>query len=137
MKKLFSILIAGFIISSSVHLTIATHFCCNELEAFKVSVTGEKAKCEMEPSSIDNTVENTVRHKCCSDRVAIYLVTDNYSPVALYIIKFIQNDFIILNGITSILKHISPEKVMQIAHSPPGECLPNMVKLASICIFRK
>jgi hypothetical protein len=136
MKKILSILLAGLIIASSVHLTIATHYCGGNFEGYKVSVSGEKASCGMEQSSPACNEHRTIGHNCCTDKIATYLITDNFSSTAFHFIKVAQGSLVFLFGHTSFHSIIFPFTSMQIAHSPPGECLPNMVDLASFCIFR-
>lgn len=137
MKKLLSIILALLIIVSGVHLTIATHYCGGSFEGFKVSVSGEKAGCGMEASAWACHDLKTIGHNCCTDRMASYIITDNFISTVFQLIKVAQSNFHFLFEIPNILIHHSPYLIMQIAHFPPGKCLPNLVKLASICVFRK
>jgi hypothetical protein len=136
MKKILSILFAGLLIVSSVHLTVAIHYCGNVFETYKVSVSGEKASCGMKPGAPACNNERTIRHNCCNDKVASYLVNDNYSPTFFHFIKFTHNNFVALIGIENFLSLISPVSNVQITQSPPGECLPNQVSISSICVYR-
>jgi hypothetical protein len=137
MKKLLSILFAVLIIASSVHLTIAIHYCGNTFERYKVSISGEKASCAMERRVPDCTQHREIGHKCCTDKLATYLVTDNYSPATFHFIKITQNSFATLSGTPSSSGYnFLPLSKTQIAHSPPGDYVPNLVNLSSICIFR-
>jgi hypothetical protein len=136
MKKLLSILLVGLIIASSVHLTIATHYCGNTFEGYKVSISGEKASCGMEPTAPACTDHKSIGHNCCTDKIASYLVNDNYSPATFHFFKIAQSNFVVLFGTTNYLTYNSPETNLQIAHSPPGECVPNLVNLVFISVFR-
>lgn len=137
MKKFFSILLAGLVIVSSIHLTIATHYCGDNFKGFKVSVNGEKASCGMESTAPVCTNHKSINHNCCTDKIASYFITDDFFSKAFHFIKLAQCNFISFIGIANIFKYHTPDSLIQITHSPPGEYLPNMVKLASICIFRK
>jgi hypothetical protein len=136
MKKVFTILLAGLIIASSVHLTIATHYCGNAFEGYKVSVSGEKASCGMERKVPAQSHENSISHKCCTDKLASYLINDNYSPASFHFIKSLQSGFNPLYGITNLISIAPSLSNLKITHAPPGEFLPYKVELASICVFR-
>jgi hypothetical protein len=136
MKKLFSILLAGLIIASSVHLTIAAHYCGKSFEGYKVSVSGEKASCGMEQEAPACTHERAIGHNCCSDKLASYLVNDNYSPASFNFNNSVPSDFVVLFGITRLISNTPTSSNLQIAHAPPGEFMPYQVELASICTFR-
>jgi hypothetical protein len=136
MKKLFSILLAGLIIVSSVHLTIATHYCGNAFEGYKVSVSGEKASCGMERELPASSHENSISHNCCTDKLASYLINDNYSPASFHFIKSVQSAFVVPFGIANFISIAPALSNLKIAHAPPGEFLPCKVELASICLFR-
>ena len=136
MKKILSILFAGLVIISSVNLTIATHYCRNTFEGFKISVSGERAACGMEASIPAYSTEKSFSHNCCKDKVASYLVIDNYSPASFHFIKSNPNNFISLFASESCISESLANSKWQIAHTPPGEFLPYKVELASICLLR-
>ena len=136
MKKAFSILLASLILASSVHLSIATHYCGGNFEAFRVSVSQEKASCGMELRHPVCEKGKSIGHNCCSDKLASYLINDNFSPASFHFIKSVTSDFVILFGITNYISLQLPVSDIPITHSPPGECPPSMVELASICTFR-
>lgn len=136
MKKLFSILLAGLIIASSINLTIATHYCGNSFQGYKVSVSGEKASCGMEKEAPACTHGKAIGHNCCTDKLASYLVNDNYSPASFNFNNSVPSDFVVLFGVTKFISNSPFSSNMQIAHAPPGEFLLYQVELASICTFR-
>jgi hypothetical protein len=136
MKKIFSIVLAGLIIASSVHLTIATHYCGGSFEAFRLSVSQEKAGCGMELRHPACEKGKSIGHNCCTDKLASYLINDSYSPASFHFVKTVSADFAILFGITNYTALQIPVSDLQITHSPPGECMASRVELASICIFR-
>ena len=136
MKKTFSILLAVLIIASSVHLSIATHFCGGSFEALKISISEKKADCGME-SSVP-ACEKGIRfgNNCCSDKLTSFLINDNYSPVSFYLEKSNQVLITLIYGEIACLTSSPTIQNSQIAYSPPGELIPSEVELASICIFR-
>ena len=136
MKKTFSILLAVLIIASSVHLSIATHFCGGSFEALKISISEKKADCGME-SSVP-ACEKGIRfgHNCCTDKLASYLINENYSPVSFYLEKSNQVLLTVVFGAIASIPSNPTIQNLQIAYSPPGELIPSEVELASICIFR-
>ena len=136
MKKAFSILVASLILASSVHLTIATHFCGGSFEAFRISVSQEKAGCGMELRHPACEKGTSIGHNCCTDKLASYLINDNYSPASFHFIKSVSTNILILFGNTSYSAIQIPVSDLQFSHSPPGECMTSRVELASICIFR-
>ena len=136
MKRLFSILLAGLIIASSIHLTVATHYCGGSFEAFKLSVSNDKASCGMEANIPVCSNEKSIGHHCCTDKFASYLINDNYSASSFHFVKAPSTAFAILLGNLISTNAISAHTECKSAPSPPGDCLPSMVELASICIFR-
>ena len=136
MKKVFSILLASLIIASSVHLSIATHFCGGTYEAFKISVSEEKASCGMEAGIPTCEKGNTIGHNCCSDKLASYLINDNYSSESYSLEKSHQHISDVIFGSVHIIPSNPTIQKLQIAYSPPGELMSSKVELASICIFR-
>ncbi len=136
MKKVFSILVASLILASSVHLSIATHFCGGSFEAFRISVSQEKAGCGMELRHPACEKGTSFGHNCCTDKLASYLINDNYSPTSFCLDKSYQTVNAVPFGAIGFDLTNPTFSNLQIAYSPPGEFLATKVELASICIFR-
>ena len=136
MKKGFSILFALLILASSVHLSIATHFCGGSFEAFRISVSQEKAGCGMELRHPACEKGKSFGHNCCTDKLASYLINDNYSPTSFSLEKSYQTVNAVYFGTIGCDLANPIVSNLQIAYSPPGEFPASMVELASICIFR-
>ena len=78
----------------------------------------------------------SIGHNCCEDKISSYLITDDFSSIAYHFIRAAQSSFVFLFGITDVLNYNAPYTIEHNAHSPPGEYLPKLVKLALICVFR-
>ena len=138
MKKLFSILFAGMIILSGMHLTIATHLCGGEISQVKLSFTHQKASCGMcgeeETTSPEKTIGN---ESCCKDQMAFYAVDNNYSPSTLQI-KHTVNQLLQLFDIpkTIGIQSIHTNSSLNTNVQPPGNYIASAVSLPDICVFR-
>lgn len=80
MKKVFSILFASLILLSGIHLTIASHICCGELAAVKISVSGKMATCGMEDIQYQLSSNRTIKSDCCKNKIASCSADNNYFP---------------------------------------------------------
>ncbi|MEA4935633.1 MAG: hypothetical protein VB102_03210 [Paludibacter sp.] len=135
MKKVLSILFSAVVLLSGLHLSVAAHFCGEEMTRWKVSFDEEKATCDMcnhesTPVSIDVT-------SCCKDALTVLNVDKNYHPsqfqlpaVVPHIIQF----FIIPQYIGWLQAHAATTLYANI--HPPGNYLPMDVNLTDICVFR-
>jgi hypothetical protein len=81
MRKILSILFAALVLTSGMHLTVATHICCGELAAVKWSLTGEKATCGMEEGSAPCSKNGELNTNCCKNLVVACTADQNYYPV--------------------------------------------------------
>ena len=80
MKKVFSILFASLILFSGMHLTFASHFCCGELAAVKISLSGEKAGCGMEETGFPGNGKESIKTNCCRNMLVSCTSDGNYFP---------------------------------------------------------
>jgi len=137
MKKLFSIVFAGMILLSGMHLSIASHLCGGELAAVKWSVLDEKAGCGMEMVKPVNTAQKSFdAESCCKDEISYYSVDTNYNPSTIQTNQPEQNllqvFYIPLNlGIQFKNTTHSTHTPVQ----PPGIFLASAVQLPDICVF--
>ena len=137
MKKLFSILFAGMIILSGMHLSIATHLCAGELAAVKWSVLDEKAGCGMDMVKQTNPTEKSYNaQSCCKDEVSFYTVDNNYQPSTIQINKPVNQILQVFYIPSTIGIHFFNTKNFTNTHvQPPGDFIAGAVSLSDICVF--
>ena len=138
MKKLLSITFALLILLSGLHITVATHFCGEEMLVAKVSVSGELATCGMEdgltPCSAPVKIGAT---SCCKDKVSAFLVDSNYAPsytLSAKIKPLLVKDYGFQASLESHFKH--SVSLTYSSNSPPGLYCVSAVSLPTICVFR-
>ena len=137
MKKLFSILFAGMIVLSGMHLSVASHICGGELAAVKWSVLDEKAGCGMEMIKPDQSTQKKVEaESCCKDEMTFYTVDTNYNPSTIQTYEpehqLLQVFYIPLSsGIQ--FRNTSHSTITHV--QPPGIFLASAVNLPDICVF--
>jgi hypothetical protein len=137
MKKLFSILFAGMILLSGMHLSIASHLCGGELSAVKWSVLDEKAGCGMEMVKPVQSAEKRVEaENCCKDEISFYTVDNNYNPSTIQTHEpghqLLQVFYIPL----SLGIHFGNTSHSTNTHvQPPGKFLASAVNQPDICVF--
>ena len=137
MKKLFSILFAGMILLSGMHLSIATHFCGGELAAVKWSVLDEKAGCGMEMVKPACTAEKSIEaESCCKDHMSFYAVDSNYNPSSVQIntpVNQLLQVFYIPSSLGIQFTNTNHSNNTHV--QPPGKFFASAVYLPDICVF--
>ena len=125
------------IVFSVLHISIAVHFCCGEVAAYKVSLSDKKASCGMENETNSCPLHNGINSNCCHDKVFKYAVGSNYMPSS-HQIKEINQIFIkvlcIPSGVELYNSIVSNHSLKN--NSPPGNLLASAVDLSNICVFR-
>lgn len=137
MRKILSILFAGLILLTGMHLSIAAHFCAGEVASVKMSFTGQEATCGMEMPTDCPVHHELTSSGCCKNKVSYYSVDKNYSPSSfdsnLAFKKFTHT-------IASLLVNPQHSYILDFRTytniSPPGEAIANAVHLPDICVFR-
>ena len=138
MKKLLAISFALLILLSGMHISIATHFCGDRISATKLSVSGELASCGMEGSIDKCSVAVKLKGtSCCKDKLAAFVVDNNYNPTLSEFKAFSQNllQVFILPAFLSNQSQTSLNLICTNV-SPPGHYQVSDVSLPSICVFR-
>jgi hypothetical protein len=138
-KKVFSISFVLLILTAMLHLTVATHYCCGNVAALKISLTGKLASCGMEECMEKDypTTESHIFTHCCDDVVTFYSIDNNYTPSFPVVPDFYQYNLQVFNipaglpvhpsaGLTSLYTNVSP----------PDALMSTSVDLSDICIFR-
>ncbi len=84
MRKFFSILFAMLVLMLSLNLALLSHFCQEELYAFKLVYGNGDAGCGMECSlpvaDFDDNKETIQKSACCLD-VKFDILSDSFIPV--------------------------------------------------------
>jgi len=137
MKKLFSILFAGMILLSGMHLSIATHLCGGELAAVKWSVLDEKAGCGMEMVKPVHTTEKSFEaESCCKDQMSFYAVDNNYNPSTVQINTPVNQLLQVFYIPSSLGIQFTNTNASTNTHvQPPGKYFASAVYLPDICVF--
>ena len=138
MNKFLSISLALFILLTGMNLTIATHFCCGEIAATKVSFGGKVASCGMESDENANpSSETNIASNCCENEFILYSVDSNFAPSEFHFNEITQNilhEFSIPEGFSFQFNYLSSSNLTNV--SPPVDFLTNAVSMADICVFR-
>jgi hypothetical protein len=137
MKKGLSILFAGLILLTGMHLSVATHFCGGELASVKMSFTGEEATCGMEiPQSSCPVHKEVTPQSCCRNEVSNFAV-DNYNPSSFQISQLLKKTIYPAAASFIALQHSQIYAFHSYTYiSPPYRANSNAVKLPDICVFR-
>jgi len=137
MKKLFSILFAGMILLSGMHLSIASHLCGGELAAVKWSVLNEKAGCGMEMVKPVNSAQKSFdTETCCKDEMSYYAVDNNYNPSTNQLNPPVNQLLQVFYIPTTLgIQFINANHSTNTNVQPPGKYLASAVTLPDICVF--
>lgn len=137
MKKVLSILFAGLILLTGMHLSIAAHFCDGEIASVRLSFSDSKATCEMETPTACPVHKELRSSGCCENRISYYSVDENYSPSSFQVNEVIKKPVHVIAS-----TFVNPQHTfLLVSHtftntSPPELGIPNAVKLPDICVFR-
>lgn len=138
LKKAMSILMALIVLLSTVHLTVAAHFCSGQLAEFNIGLDGTSLGCAMDHEK-DATSFPQINKKCC-DNYSQVLKVDKYQySFAKHLIFKIELLSFYSLSIIPVLKNSSPLLSFFTIHKngPPIKLLPLSERLASICAYLK
>lgn len=137
MKKLLSILFAGMILLSGMHLSMATHLCGGELAAVKWSVLDEKAGCGMEMvKPVHSSQKSFEAESCCKDEISFLTVDSNYNPSTIQLNTPVNQLMQVFYIPTSIgIQFINTNRSSNTNVQPPGKFIASAVNLPDICVF--
>jgi hypothetical protein len=137
MKKGFSIVLILVLVLSSLHFTIAEHFCQGELAAVKAGFENANASCGMEDQQNTGS-QKTVSMLCCTNS-SVVLSVDNYnvsskSPqIEKKTLKLLQ----VLSAPVLSIIHLSPFHLFSLPDEGFHHSLMSLPgRLAFICVFR-
>jgi hypothetical protein len=138
MKKGFSIFISLLMLTATLQLSVATHFCEGKKIAVKISFSGKMASCGMKCSEMElPPAGTTFTEHCCDNVIASCGIDNNYTPSFIFLPESCQFNFQV-PAISSQLCIISCDPLIPLYSngSPPGVLLSTNVDLSSICNFR-
>ena len=131
-------MIAGIILLSGMHLSVANHICGGRHVATKISLSGERATCGMKNNVDEKAHQTLVKQNCCHNEIAQLTVDPNYeqSTFKTPTVKEYQLLATAPLGVTAL--SIVPISTIAIRANefPPGNELVNKVTLSTICVFR-
>ncbi len=138
MKKGISIVLSLLMLSTMLHLSIASHFCHGNLAASLVSFSGKAATCGMEANESSQPVPGIIiKSHCCDDHITTIAVNNYYAPSFSFVQDFFQNTLQVFS-IPVCLPVISSPLLTGafINGSPPGDPVSTSVDLSDICVYR-
>jgi hypothetical protein len=136
MKRILSISLAILLLTSGMHMTMASHFCGGMLAQVKWSMDRELASCGMEGEAEHQPKGITLHEACCNDVVSTYTTDSQYQVQSLELKKITP---VVLACFTvpqcHLFKSQHPADYLYTHVFPPGEKVPNQVFLEDICVF--
>jgi len=136
MKRILSISLALLLLTSGMHLTIASHFCGDMLAQVKWSMDRELASCGME-NGVETHPKGIALHEaCCKDVVSTYATDGQYQFQSLELKAFSPQVISSFTAPLSMLfKSQDPADFHYTHVFPPGKVLPTQVLQENICVF--
>lgn len=138
MKKYLTIPVVCLILFSGMHVTVATHFCGDEIAGTKISLSGQYASCGMAHDVKSKQSEEAgFSAICCENEILVYAVDNSYTPSILHFKEISQNilhEFQVPEGFSFHLNF--PVLTNPTTVSPPDNFLAGAVSLAGLCTFR-
>ncbi|HAH25794.1 MAG TPA: hypothetical protein DCL77_18895 [Prolixibacteraceae bacterium] len=137
MKKLFTLLLASFILLSGMHFSVARHFCGDRIADVKISFSEVKASCGMENNEKTCTVPGELTSNCCRNDISVLSIDNYFNSTTLQIKEVHQpvSQLFFLPLIQSLYS-LTPTFQAYTDVSPPDRLLASAVSLPKICVFR-
>jgi hypothetical protein len=138
MKKAASILIAGIMLLSGMHLSVANHICGGKHVATKISLSGERATCGMKSDVDEKAHQTQVKQNCCHNEIAQLNVDPNYEQSSFKTPSVAEHQLLATAPLGLAALSIVPISTASIRTNefPPGNESASKVNLSSICVFR-
>jgi hypothetical protein len=137
MRTVGAIPLIILLLFTGIKVSVATHYCCGQVAATRVSLTGEPASCGMADDKNTGPLQDVLANHCCDNVISSFSFSNNYFPSLYSFDKFEVKaiDLFILPF------DMVPKQELLIPDSgretrPPGSLFPNDVLLSSICVFR-
>ncbi len=139
MKKSFSILLVLLVLLSSLHFTIATHFCGGHIALVKAGLEGTTASCGMENDRKNCSTDSKVLSTDCCKNTAQVLSVDNFQTTPSLQIQKI-NHTLLQVFLVPVLQILDVSPLIGASFADAGFHQPLLSlseRLAFICVFRK
>jgi hypothetical protein len=139
MKKAFSIFLVLAVLLSSIHFTVATHFCGGEVAAVKAGMEGTKASCGMEDGHKECPNPSGISSASCCKNSSSVLSVDHFKVPSLLEIQKINLTLlqVYLIPVLHIVQALPLNNISFTNEAPPHSLLSLPGRLAFICVFRK
>ena len=139
MKKVFSILLSAVVLLSSIHFTLATHFCDGRMAVVKAGLEGTTATCGMEKDTKNCPVHSGVSSSDCCKNISHVLAVDNYKVTSLLEIQKISQTLLQVFLVPALHSlQIQPIQSVSFANEGLNHSLLSLPgRLTFICVFRK
>ena len=137
MKKLFTLLLASFILLSGMHFSIAKHFCGDRIADVKISFSEAKASCGMENNDKTCSITGELTSNCCRNDISILSIDHYFNSTTLQIKEVNQSvSQLFFLPLIQSLYSLVPTFQAYTDVSPADNLLANGVSLPKICVFR-
>lgn len=135
MKRILSLSLALLLLSSGMHLTLASHFCGGMLAQAKWSVDNELGTCGMEGEAEHHPQGITLHETCCQDVVSAWSTDGQYQASAMDIKPFAPVVLACLPTPSCSFETMwKPLNCLPVF--PPGTLQPTRVTQEDLCIYR-
>jgi hypothetical protein len=135
MKRILALTLALLLLTSSLHLTVASHYCGGSLAQVKWSMDKALGTCGMEGEAEHHPQGISLHEACCQDVVSAWSTDGQYQVSALAFKQFVPDAIACLETpARSIESQWKPVNVNPV--HPPGETSPTQVLLEKICLYR-
>jgi len=136
MKKVLIILIATFLLTSGMQVTIDHHYCGGSLADTRISITGKLASCGMEKPESSCPDHPGIDKKCCEDQLSFYSISSNYYPEAFKLTypTSERGTIHLYTGNIISVNSYNPDLINW--GYPPGDTFKSRLTQSEICVFR-
>lgn len=139
MRKIFSTILVVIVMLSSIHFTIATHFCGGKIAKVKAGMEGTIASCGMEANASDCPSDIVINPTGCCKNSSHVLTVDNYQVSPSIDIQKITLTLLQV-FVLPVFYHLQNQPLQSISFTNDGfhQSLMSLSgRLAFICVFRK
>jgi hypothetical protein len=137
MKTVGAISLIILLLFTGMKVSVATHYCCGQFAATKISLTGEPASCGMANEKDSRSLQNFFANHCCENVISSCSFSTNYFPSQYSFDNFEVKAVDLFTLPSDIVPNQEPLISDFILEGrPPGSQFPNDVHLSSICVFR-
>lgn len=139
MRKVLSILLIVVVMLSSIHFTVATHFCGGKVASVKAGIEGTIANCGMKNNTKECPSEAQITPTSCCKNISHVLSVDNYQVTSQLEIQKISH-ILLEVFVAPVFNILQNQPLQSISFTNDGFHQPLMSlpgRLAFICVFRE